>query len=222
MKWAVAVSLMALVASVLGQTDEPFPCCISRQFEAVLVQFGGTAVGGRGQLIENYYMIFFDHDAKILRVNSLLTGATPDATTAGYIIDDYKSGKRYMVDSNNTCYVSPVATAMPEPCVPSNATYIGKGVLGYGSDSLRVNSWQYIETSTGLSARAAITDDCVPVLQIVTGDIGGAPTELTNIFSNFKPSITSRSVFTLPAADTCKPLPTGSPAVPVGRRSLLF
>lgn len=54
-----------------------------------------------------------------------------------------------------------------------NATYIGKGVLGYGNDSLTVNTWQYVETSTGLSARAAITDDCVPVLQIVTGDIGG-------------------------------------------------
>ncbi|PVD34848.1 hypothetical protein C0Q70_06127 [Pomacea canaliculata] len=222
MKWAVAVSLMALVASVLGQTDKPSPCCVSRQFEAVLVQFGGTYVGGRGQPIETYSTIYFDHDAKILRVNSIQTGATPDAITTSYAIDDYKSGKRYLVDSNNTCYVSPVATAMPEPCVTSNATYIGKGVLGYGNDSLTVNTWQYIETSTGLSARAAVTDDCVPVMQIVIGEISGASTQLTNIFSNFKPSIADRSVFTLPAADTCKPLPTGSPAVPVGRRSLLF
>ncbi|XP_046569606.1 uncharacterized protein LOC124277930 [Haliotis rubra] len=209
--------LPCLLASFLVTiaAAEPQKCCVDKQFEAILGEFGGVFLPGQNtQYLDGYNLMSYDYYAKMMRLEAHMN--QPDGTVqVTNVIIDYKAGKEY-VKSETGCTVLDTTEQMREPCVPAISRFLGNTSFGYGDMALKVNTWQYQKPGTDNVVNLVVTaDGCVPMVEASYGTMNNAKTDVVYFITSFQPGIKDRSVFTLPR--NCR---TGGSAVGVVGRAV--
>ncbi|XP_061166063.1 uncharacterized protein LOC133174987 [Saccostrea echinata] len=126
----------------------------------------------------------------------------PDGTVRDEIeYVDYNTMKWYVV-SEGVCTEHDIKFPMPNPCVPPNATYTGDSVLGEeGHAQVRLHHYNLDWMDfRGYNIRIA-TDarTCDVIMETDYGDVDGAKTMYTYLFSDHVSHIEDYSVLDLPA-----------------------
>ncbi|XP_071107461.1 ependymin-related protein 1-like [Haliotis cracherodii] len=193
--------LSCLLASffVTNAAVEPQKCCVDRQFEALLGEFGGALLPGKNTptALDGFNLMSYDYYAKMMRLEAHMN--QPDGTVqVTNVIIDYKAGKEY-VKTDTGCTVLDTTETMREPCVPAISRFLGNTSFGYGDTTLKVNTWQYQKPGSDNVVNLVVTaDGCVPMVEASYGTMNNAKTDVVYFITSFQPGIKDRSVFTIP------------------------
>ncbi|OWF42644.1 uncharacterized protein LOC110460760 [Mizuhopecten yessoensis] len=167
-------------------------CCVPDQWEAIEGIVTGIDERGRGNLETG--SIAFAYDALSERIAAGYRVYYDDKERSGKVIMDFGREKQYII-SRGVCVIAELKKPFQKSCIPGDAkpyTY----TLGVGDDILTVKSYQvkYEEIMASIS----VTNDCVPVSEILTGQIKGVSFVETIGYTNVTVGIANEGVFTPP------------------------
>ncbi|XP_076460736.1 uncharacterized protein LOC143293575 [Babylonia areolata] len=182
----------------------PQKCCFDKQFSVTIGTVGEVLaddpdsayfIDGTVELGYDYYR---DREGLIIHMTQI-----NGTVTTQYQLKDYAARRVYTSFDNVTCqyFDLPDFDVMREPCIP---------VLGYGHQTMRVNTWQFTRAFTSLNDSTVILtvtqDHCVPVTETVIGPFGLNPTpvEQSLFFVDYHPGLENLNSLEPPAG--CQPV----------------
>lgn len=204
-QWLVSYLLMlslgpgerfgAVAAQGETTTATPKPCCFPSAFQATVADMNSASAGNM-----RLFEVYRDWD-KRMQVQRVMEFAPPGQVAPTVtIILDFNHSVQYILTSSGDCTSNHLNYAMLEPCMPENAAYLGETYLGYGADKTHFRTWSFRREDQGRNISmtvAATVQDCVPVMETITGTLGGARTDSLVTFTTFK-QLQDPSVFDLP------------------------
>ncbi|KAL5019228.1 hypothetical protein ScPMuIL_004950 [Solemya velum] len=177
-------------------------CCTATEWEAVVLQVGGTVRNGSASALDGYFDLLYDFDMKrITRIQH------PVDKAAYRTITDYNTRKTYIITAGATglsCSSHDLSAGetMTPNCIPANSTHMGTHYLGASADAVLVNSWRFIIPG-GLTLEITVTeDDCTPVLDSSFYTATGIASVTTRFYTNFKKGISDIAMTQIPSQCT--------------------
>jgi len=223
--------LVVLALAVAGASAQATGgrCCFDNQYTAVLGEAGGTVINGNAMPVDGSVELSYDFYKKVQATvtTERIQGSDPAAFKTTKRLDDYANRVVYLTDENGNCVSyaqnSQVDFVMTPACVPAEATYLGNGTFGYGTETLHIDAWEWTEVDAfkNFTLKLAVTDTCVPVVEARYGYIihpnqaqesRKQPLELTYFYTNYHPGILNADNLQPPAV--CPP--PGSVQLPDG------
>ncbi|KAH3863091.1 mammalian ependymin-related protein 1-like [Dreissena polymorpha] len=202
----------------LATTAHSDSCCVPTQFECSEGTMTGSADDdGNTALAQALIKFSFDGNGKrVYSVEQVIVGNQSDTYT---ILQLYNQGQQYVIH-NGVCSRGSLETWGNKGCIPDTATVSGTYQLGYGQN-IWITTYSWSIPSPTASVSLGVTDNCVPVVEIFTGQQEGTSFLALQGFQNITLGIKDPSVFVVP--DICKHQSTSVP-VPMyrRRRSTLF
>ncbi|KAL8565550.1 hypothetical protein ACOMHN_049526 [Nucella lapillus] len=120
------------------------------------------------------------------------------------VIMDFKQSVQHTVTHSGHCETRPLDYDMLEPCMPEDASFLGKTYLGFGEDTTRFQTWSFkrIDQGRKISMVVSVTSQhCVPVMESITGTLGHASVDTLVTFTTFK-EVQDHSIFDTPTICT--------------------
>ncbi|XP_050394611.1 ependymin-related protein 1 [Patella vulgata] len=194
----LALGFLLLVA--YAESADPTKCCVDREFEAYLDEAGSyfTPQDKEFHPIKGFTTIAYDFYSKRmnLRVHNTLENGT---VINSNLLFDYANQIEYAI-YKGICTAHKYHVPMRQPCIPANATYDGPLTMGYGSNTLKLETWKYPISELNSDVKLSISQDgCVPVVEsIYIKGKNGADTDIIYIISNFTPGIKNRGRLEIP------------------------
>merc|ERR1712244_92228 len=184
-----------LAAQAVSQDVEPAKCCVDRQFTAQMASVGGRTYPITGSTVfwDTYSTVAYDYYNK--RVGAEIHVRQPNGSEEVMgVLYDFNRKMQYGEKHDGSCFTAPLNDPMGEAWVSQNAKYLGEGKFGYGTESLAIQTWEYIIPGTDINTKRAFTKSCVPVVSTYYGTIDNMPQNAVEFFSNYSPGIPDLSV----------------------------
>jgi len=197
---------------------EPTRCCFDKQFSSILGEIGGTVKDNVPTNFQLSMAMGFDYYRG--RDGTLGTYPLPDGTSFQVkTINDFNRKIIYTKTINGSCTAKAMRPGAVQfgPCLPDDATYVGNATFGYGSETITVNSWKFLDSASHITPKpeslVAFTENCVPFAQTVSGNLAddGALTQVTMFYTAYHPGLQDFHDLDIP--DDCPLDAQGGPAV---------
>lgn len=167
-------------------------CCTPRQWEALEGIITGVDERGRGNLEEG--VVAFSYDADSQRIAAGYKVFYSNKEVSGKVIMDWGRRRQYII-SRGKCQIAELKEPFRESCIPGDVkpyTYS----LGVGDNSLVLKSYRV--DYDGIRADISVTGDCIPVSEVLSGQVKGVSFLETIGYTNLTAGIRDESVFTPP------------------------
>ncbi|ESO84139.1 hypothetical protein LOTGIDRAFT_155464 [Lottia gigantea] len=198
------LTLLLILSSGNGQTTKN--CCLPDEYEMDMGETGSTFKDNVFQEMQGFLSTSYSH--KDRKVSSRGTNVVNGQLVQTTVLMDYKTHREY-INVNGNCTVYEMKAPMINPCIPDNALFGGRTRYGYGSNHIDVDLWRFnLSNRPDSPIKLSITDDCTPITQTQFDPkaLLGGKTEVVYIFSNFRPGIKARNIFTVPTECHNKPV----------------
>ncbi|XP_060075898.1 uncharacterized protein LOC132555565 [Ylistrum balloti] len=185
-------------------------CCFPKQSESPGGLVGLVDVNGKTMMQQTTIMMSNDAINKktVSRTNTTVGNYS---TTYSIELKDYAEGMMYEV-KNGVCTKTPLRGPFPDMCTPADATF-KPVLLGTGNSTLTGRMYNYM--IAGVSMTIFMTEDCVPISEMLSGHAGPTDYWYTVGYSAMTLGIKDPSVFDVPAS--CRQLVSHpDPVVQVG------
>lgn len=187
--------LSAEAFSVKRDGQTPKPCCLPFRFQAHVVPLASFGIDN-----QRIVRVTRDWEAR-LQIQQTLLIVDDDTTLVEHqVYSDFNHMIQY-ISGQGFCETRKVQFGMLEPCMPDNAQYLGKSYIGQYSDKANIDAWyfQRADQNRNIEMTIAVTrDKCVPVVEHITGSMGGgAETNTLVLFTNLTEDVADEA-FDLP------------------------
>ncbi|ESO84169.1 hypothetical protein LOTGIDRAFT_229639 [Lottia gigantea] len=185
------IILLALLPIFTGAVQK---CCTDKQFTAIL--------GEPNQIVKGNFQfttLAEDFTSKLIATETYSFSPGNSSTKLVRVVQDFNQKKMFVIfDSTSTCTAKDLTYDMPSNCVPDDAEFIGQSYMGFAPNQVNISAfkWKFAGTADLL---IMFNDNCVPVVESISGVVGSDPVDKTYTFTNYNTGISDRSVFNIPA-----------------------
>ncbi|XP_071098340.1 ependymin-related protein 1-like [Haliotis cracherodii] len=186
----LVVSALFIALAVADQ------CCTPDQWEGIAGSIVGTVTNGKSTSAQTTTSMSYDFTDMMLAATT--TTMVDGMTLKNMTIIDYN--KKLMYNFNEMtgdCAVTPVDQPFKKACIPDDAKQLGNFYYGAGDNMLQATS--YMIKQDPFTAFVSFTaTGCIPIAEVVYGDMGQTAIMSDTGFVNITPGIKDPSVFDPP------------------------
>ncbi|XP_033732477.1 uncharacterized protein LOC117321950 [Pecten maximus] len=167
-------------------------CCVPKQWEAIEGIITGIDERGKGNLEEG--TVAFSYDAIGQRIAAGYRVFYDHKEVSGKIIMDFDRKRQYII-SKGKCQIAYLKEPFRESCIPDDITpYVYS--IGVGDNSMTLKSYRV--RIDEITATISVADGCVPVGEVMSGQVKGVNFLETIGYTNLTAGIQDMSVFEPP------------------------
>ncbi|XP_060074738.1 uncharacterized protein LOC132554435 [Ylistrum balloti] len=168
-------------------------CCVPKQWEALEGIVTGIDEHGRDNLEEGTVLVAYDAISQRFAADYKVYYG--EKHYGGKIILDFARERQYII-SKGKCEIAILKDPFRESCIPGEIKpYVY--TIGVGENIMELKSYQV--DYAGIKASISVTGNCVPVGEVLSGQVNGMNFLETIGYTNLTVGIRDESVFEPPA-----------------------